>query len=269
MDSIRENQKLEDLVTSLKMELDNDYEYKLSIVLVEGSDEVKLINKIFDDNIVCYESFSGKHGLDDLIGNDKIIDNRIIAIRDKDYCDIQELPDRMYTYDTCCMETMIINNEEIRKSLFDTYYTGNNDKELLYDKIVKELKPISVLRRKNEKENLQLNFNRMGLLNCYDETNCLDINKIFENMNLSQNIRDECIREVENTSSDELLDITNGHDLCKILGKIMQSGNGDMGENRVRDALICSFRKNDFKQTDLYDKLLKYQQQHNLKYVEE
>lgn len=109
----------------------------------------------------------------------------------------------------------------------------------------------------------------MGLLNCCDEANCLDINKIFENMNLPQNIRDECMQEVENTSSDELLDIMNGHDLCKILGKIMQSGNGDMGENRVRDALICSFRKNDFKQTDLYDKLLNYQQQHNLKYVEE
>lgn len=33
---------------------------------------------------------------------------------------------------------------------------------------VKGLKPVSVLRRKNEKENLQLNFKRMGLLNCYD-----------------------------------------------------------------------------------------------------
>lgn len=41
MDSIRENEKLEDMATNLRLELDNDIEHKMCIILVEGSDDVK------------------------------------------------------------------------------------------------------------------------------------------------------------------------------------------------------------------------------------
>lgn len=269
MDSIRESQKLIDSITNLKLELAKDFEHKLNIVLVEGSDDVRLIEKIMDKDIVCYESFSGKHGLYDLITSEEISDERIIAIRDKDYCDISDLPDRMYVYDTCCMETMIIKNAEIRNSLFDTYFRkeGNNEEE--FEKILRELRPISILRKKNENDNLNIDFGRMGLLNCYDVDNGIDVCRIFKNLKLGSELYEACMTELENATIDELYNITNGHDLCKILGKIFVSGKGDMGENRVRDAIILSFRKGDFIKTDLYNKLLEYQSQHNLKYVEE
>ena len=47
MDSIREYETLEDVITTLRMELSNDLEGKLSIVLVEGEDDISFVNRIF------------------------------------------------------------------------------------------------------------------------------------------------------------------------------------------------------------------------------
>lgn len=86
----------EDMITTIRMELDADIEKKISILLVEGSDDVIFAKKVFSNTVVCYKSFSGKEGLEELINSDEIKDNRIIAVRDRDYCNVEELPPRMY-----------------------------------------------------------------------------------------------------------------------------------------------------------------------------
>ena len=186
MDSIRENEKLEDMVTTLKMELDNDIEHNLNIVLVEGKDDNKFIRRIFSNRVTCYESFSGKRGLQELIQHDRIKDSRIIAIRDKDYSNPADYPERMWCYDTCCLETMLLKNENVREGLFATYYKGNVSQDLFFENILEQLAPISVLRQKNEEDDLQINFQKMKMGDNFDrQSEELNLLKIFQNIVLS------------------------------------------------------------------------------------
>ena len=95
MDSIRSNQTKDDLVTTIKLELSADIRKKKCFLLVEGNDDVIFSRKIFQKDVVCYESFSGKAGLDELIESSELGDYRVIAIKDKDYCNVEALPERM------------------------------------------------------------------------------------------------------------------------------------------------------------------------------
>ena len=91
MDSIREYETLEDVITTLRMELSNDLEGKLSIVLVEGEDDISFVNRIFEKDVVCFESPSGKEGVRKLVEAEDIADCRIIGIRDRDYESVEEI----------------------------------------------------------------------------------------------------------------------------------------------------------------------------------
>lgn len=122
-DSIRRNETKEDMITTLRMELSADIFHKKSILLVEGSDDVKFAKKVCDRDVVCYESFSGKEGLGELIEAPDIRDERIVAVRDRDYCDAGMLPERMFAYDACCLELMLIKSKEVEEGLCLTYYT--------------------------------------------------------------------------------------------------------------------------------------------------
>lgn len=270
MDSIRECEKLEDMVTNLKLELDNDIDNEISMVLVEGSDDVKFCKRVMNKNVVVYESFSGKHDLEKLILHDKLKDERVIAIRDRDYSEVESLPDKMYVYDTCCLETMLLSNRAIREGLYDTYYKGNVELNELFSKIIKQLGPVSMLRRKQEKEGLTINFNKMKLLSCYDDiSGILDAEAIFRNLGINNEIYLECKEQASQLSLNELYGNTNGHDLCKILGAILKNKKGSIGEDRVMDSMMCSYRRDDFKKTELYLQLLRYQKNCNVEYVEE
>lgn len=172
--------------------------------------------------------------------------------------------------DSCCLETMLLSNSAIKEGLYDTYHGGSDKMDELFDNVIIQLGTISMLRRKQAKENLSINFNKMKLLDCYDDiSGILDSKKLFENLGLKDDIYNECKERALHLSITELYENTNGHDLCRILGKIFKAKKGDIGEERVRNAMICSYRKSDFEETDLYSKLLMYRQNYNVKYVEE
>ena len=116
--------------------------------MVEGTDDVSFVKRVFEENVVCYESFSGKEGLHQLIEcavfsicSTKLIiiyefaapvdrvrrysRNRIIGICDKDYALKREFPPRMFCYDTCCMEIMLLSHKEVARRLYTAYYKGS------------------------------------------------------------------------------------------------------------------------------------------------
>lgn len=268
MDSIRENEKLEDMISTLQMELSNDYEGKLSIILVEGVDDVGFVKRVFEQSVVCYESFSGKEGLHQLIESEDIQDNRIIGIRDKDYALECELPSRLFCYDTCCMEIMLLSNKEVVKGLYTTYYKGNTSQDALVKNAMRQLAPLSVLREKNEKQSLNIDFKRAALSECIvGESESIIYEKLFSNLVQDEEMLEQCLGAAEQLQEDDLTEKTNGHDICRFLGKVFKSRKGDMGEERLREVLICSYRTEDFKNTYLYQKIKNYQQQYQLCYV--
>lgn len=270
MDSIRENQEFEDMVTTLKLELDADVDGHTSFVLVEGSDDVTFVGRIFEEHVVCYESFSGKEGLRWLLEAEELQDERIIGIRDRDYANVIDFPERMFCYDTCCLETMILQNEDVREGLCRTYYKGSKNRSTLILEAMRQLAPLSVLRQENEWNGWGIDFKRGSRLGeCIDEERW-DINQqqLFRKLNQSFMGMEDCQQMVANWSEEILYEKTNGHDICRFLGKILKSGKGDLGEARVRDILICSYRSSDFRDTDLYIHLKDYQRGRQLRYVE-
>lgn len=267
MDSIRDNLTKEDITAYIEAELNADMDGTLSIVLVEGSRDIMLGKKVFDKNVVFYESFSGKEGLNELLEETSIMDNRVIAVRDKDYVRMDSLSDRMFVYDESCMEMMLLKNEDILQGFFSVYCRENNScADILYN-AMRELSPYSMARKKNEEQGLGIKFSK-GFGDLVGRGAVVLIDELFRRQGISDDLRDLCKREANLLEVEDLYQITNGHDICKYLGCIADDGKGRLlGEEGVRNVLICSYRKEDFKKTALYSALMEYQLRFGLQYV--
>ncbi|MCI9446759.1 MAG: DUF4435 domain-containing protein [Lachnospiraceae bacterium] len=269
MDSIREYETLEDVITTLRMELSNDLEGKLSIVLVEGEDDISFVNRIFEKDVVCFESPSGKEGVRKLVEAEDIADCRIIGIRDRDYESVEGYPPRLFCYDTCCLETMLLSCEGVVEGIHAVYYKGSMEQGTFIMNAMRQLAPLSMLREKNERYDFGINFQRAALSEFVSKENeSITYGELFSKLGQSQEMLEDCRQEAGKMQDCQLLDKTNGHDICRFLGKILKSGKGDLGEKRLREILICSYRTEDFRNTYLYQKLSDYQQRHQLCYVE-
>ena len=103
MDSIRECRTKEDIISTIQMEFSSDFHNEKAVVLVEGSDDIKFVHKVFRDDVIAMESFSGKEGLKELMEDSYIQENNVISIRDRDYMDAAQLLNGMFVYDKCCL----------------------------------------------------------------------------------------------------------------------------------------------------------------------
>lgn len=270
MDSVRANRSKEDVAEEVRMMLSEDIDEKLSIVLVEGADDVRFMEIVMEENVVCIESPYGKHGLEDLMNMDDSTLQRkeVIAVRDKDYMDLTQLPERFFVYDGCCLETMILKDLEISEGFHRENYKGTAAKERYILDAMYQLAPYSILRKVNELENGGIAFQKCNFGDLI-EGETLKIDELFERVGQADKLQ-ACIEEAEITvEENELWNITNGHDLCTYLGAVSNLGKKTLGEEGVRNILFVMYRKNDFKKTKLYDTLLQYQNRNGLKFVSE
>ena len=267
MDSIRDSLKKEDIVAYIELELNADMNNSLPVLLVEGINDIVLCGKIFEENVVIYESFAGKAGLDDLMEEASLSDSRVIAVRDKDYMDIKNLPERMFVYDASCMEMMLLKNEDVING-FCSVYCGvkKGGRDYLHN-AMKALSPYSILRKKSEEQGLRINFDR-GLGGFIQEGECFQVDELFRKVGITDEMGEACKTEAALLGTEELYDVTNGHDICRYLGCTAREGKGkNLGEERVRNILICSYRKEDFKKTKLYGSIKEYQSRYGLCFV--
>ncbi len=265
-DSVRDSLTKEDIIAYIRAELDADLDNELCLVLVEGEADIKFCKRVLNENVVLYESFSGKEGLNTLIEEQSINDYRVIAIRDKDYVKIETLKDRVFVYDESCLEMMLLKNEDVLQGFFNVYCENERSSFEILNDVIRQLSPYSVARKKNEEQRLGINFKSgFGDLIINGQ---LRIDELFDRVGLSETLKEECKREAASLSLEDIYNITNGHDICKYLGHIAyKKKRGDLAEEIVRNSLLCSYRKNDFKQTHLYTLIKDYQLQYMLHFV--
>lgn len=269
MDSIRENIAKEDMVTTILMELSEDVENEKSVVLVEGSDDIELTKHLFAEHVIIKESYAGKHGLKDLILHEALNEKPVIAICDRDYDSEKEFPERMFAYDHCAMELMLLSCREVADRLYDVYYKGPGNQSDYIQKGLRSLAPVSALRMKNEQNRLGINFRHVRFGKWLSETGEVDIRGIFKGLSQTDEMEEECRREAAAFAEDELWDVTNGHDICTYLGAFsFRASNKVMGEEAVRKVMIFGYRKDDFKKTQLYKKIFNYQKEHHTLYLD-
>lgn len=268
MDSIRQalnnENGFDNLVNKIRLIINADLLNEHVIVLVEGLDDKKFVDNIFEGHIICFESFSGKSGLYELIECKEIADNRIIAIRDRDYSDPKEYPDRMFCYDYCSLELMLLHNnfiiDRMKKHCCSDAYREN-----FPISIMRHIVMFSILRKYNEERSLGISLSKGVLSGCNSTELLPDMNELFQRNKIENQLIDECKKNSLEILDEDLWDITNGHDLCAVLGKISTlCGKRALGEDGYRSMIISMYRKEDFYNTQLYEDLIEYQKKEGI-----
>lgn len=255
INSIKRYMNKEEIISNIKLLLGADRECKNIFVVVEGGDDIKFLKKFFSENVIIFESYSGKQGLEEIIETQK--NARVIGIRDRDYC-LQPNNKRIFFYDRCCLEMMIIENCNSFKSIFYEYYQGPMASDKLKNHILSELYKLSILRKYNEENKKGINFKGLSFSNLIDKENKLNetvLKDCIEKKNGAKAI-DFSWNEVisNNFSISNLLDITNGHDFISFFKVLCDVDNKDNVKAReISSTLRGAYRDDDFIKTKLYE----------------
>lgn len=274
--SIRSNLTKEYIVSDLKLSLAEDIYKEKVFVIVEGEDDIKFLKSYFKyDTAILYESYDGKNGVSEIVKKFYPNDRRVIGIRDRDYLEREESP-KIFFYDNCCLEMMIVENEEVFNSIYNEFYEGDMQSGNLRKKILLELKKLSIIRMFNEKFQWEINFRALSINNVFkrdiyvidnekvvEELNRINDNKINDNM--LENIN-EYAKQVQTVQ--DLLKITQGHDFSTLFVTICNIyTNKHFNSKSVERALRCSYRNKDFEKTELYNSLATYQENIGIKFL--
>lgn len=269
MDSIRQTLKnapdhgRNDIINRIRLVMNADIERKRVFLLVEGSDDQKFVRYTLSKNVDCFESPGGKRVLYDLLKSDEIASERVIAIRDRDYSTPEDYPDRMFAYDHCALELMILFHPTIRNRMRN-HCESVEDKKDFPLPTMRHIAPFSLLRQKNEKQHLMLRLNKGILSGLQGHSELPDMPTLFLQTGIPDRLLAICCQEAETLADETLWDITNGHDICAVLARISRLAGNRTNEDGYRAYLLDMYRPEDFCDTKLFHELFDYQQQHQL-----
>lgn len=271
--SIRSNLKKEDIISDITLCMGADIDRKNIYLLVEGEDDIRLLHPYISENVLIYESYDGKKGVE-VIVNDRFLDNkRVIGIRDRDY---QQEPtsEKIFFYDYNCMEIMLISNDDIIDNLCFEYYKGPLLSRELRNCILNELKILSVIRKYNETKQWGIILKGLSANQGFNtETEKMDNDVIVRKVNqmngnfISEQILSDIYDEVSGVWSQEQLYYgTQGHDFCTLFATICNNyRKRGIKPIEVQASARCTFRWSDFVKTKLYLSVKEYSQVHSLK----
>lgn len=270
--SIRRNLKREDIISEIRLLCGEDYSKVKTFVIVEGDDDLKFIKNKFNSNTYGFESFSGCAGVEEIVSCFQS-DKRVIGIRDKDYSDLISGTNKIFLYDYHSLEIMLAMNDESFEAVCSEFYCGDEKVFELRNKVFQKLKYISCFRKKNSCEGWELITDNISIDELYRQSKldrheeiAKEINRPSKNnYNLEkQSIVDECYRTVTDLQS-----ITRGHDFAELF-KVICNSSGIEREIKSRDVelvLRSSFTLESFKNTNLFQSLLKYENDNDLKFL--
>ena len=261
--SIKTNLTKDSIISDIKLLLGADINKENVYIVVEGDDDIKFLRKYLHSNVIVYESFSGKNGVEEIIHSKIICSSRVIGIRDKDYCNDSKSR-KLFFYDRCCLEMMIIEFGEAFDSIYYEFYNGKMEPHKLKEHILTELFKVSQARKYNEENKMEINFKGLSFQSIIDDEYKMDENKFIEQLkrlNPRKSINfTNIINESKHQNTDNMLDITNGHDFI-LLFKVICDKNCDknyVNEKQISSVLRGSFSETFLKETTLYKNVSDY-----------
>lgn len=273
--SIRVNIRKEDIISEIRLTLGADIKKERIILLLEGVDDIKVMAKLVTEKVDVIESFSGKEGVKEIIENHFTSNSRLIGIVDKDY-EIKPISHKLFFYDYCCLEMMIISYIDLFQSIYYEYYDSRKlDVNELKEILLKNTRHMSIMRKYNYENSLELKFKGLSINNVLED-NKLNCIKLLEEMKKRKTkdvdfdkIEDMLNKEIcREWKMDELLEITQGHDFIGIFHCYCKKDSGkEPSKDDIASSLRCSFNNYYFKKTNLHKKLVEYQINNNLKIV--
>lgn len=253
--------------SEIRLLISADINNKKTYILVEGNDDINLLRHMMNDNI----DIIGGNGKESILKIVKNIDKvNCIGIVDRDYEDNYN-NSKIFLYDYCCLEMMIISDEEIMEKISKEFKINSIDKIL---DVLFSLLFISLMRKYNYYHKLNIDFGPLnGISNYYDKNkNKINNNEVIlllEKIDKNRAIIREynykkSIAKVEKIckfNKNKLLKITNGHNFLNVLSVFIKNKNKNYFWYFIRGA----YNKGIFNKTKLYKKLSEYGERNNLK----
>jgi len=283
MSSIQDiSNKLSTKLNKIRLSRNHPLTKNKVFILLEGKTDIKLFRNIFNHQTTNINQINGKEKIIQAL---QILQNegflKIFGIKDADFDNLNGVNYNginLFITDYADMEIQMIESRAF-KSLLNEFSDENcyeNFLENLKEKLYKETIVIGYLRWYNEnyfKENNEyllrfkgLNFNNfINTLVCDVSINFYDfLTEIIKLSNLDLNNSDleEIIKSLE-LSSNNYLQICNGHDITTVLANLFNHKNNsdksNLNQNRIEEALRLSYTFEDFTNTNLYSILKEWQ----------
>jgi Protein of unknown function (DUF4435) len=261
-----------DKLTELRLDMSHPKSKGIVFILLEGDSDVRFYRKFFrQDTCKLEEVPGGNIKLEEILSALNKVFTLIIGIRDADFLHLEAqkttIPNLFLT-DYHDLEIILINSDTAFSAVAHEFSTiDKKEHAALKFKFFEVLKLLSYLRWYNDKSNNRLKFKGLNLGNIFDVTNfVLNPTLLFSKIKaLSPNATfkdDELIlleiQAMENDNHD-LLQLTNGHDLMKIMAAYFSSLNKKgINDADLASVLRIAFSLEDFKMTQLYKDTLEW-----------
>lgn len=269
------SENIDEVVIDLQSEMWNPSNTGKIGIIVEGEDDIRLYQKLFDKDSVFLYCASNWYFVVEATKRLSLFQDRIIGIKDADFdrvlgTDYSEIPNLFQT-DTHDAETLIINNDIINNLLLE--YVGYTD-DTLISNISEQLSWFSYLRLFNQVNGNGIRFKGFGIGKIFSKPN-YTINPDYflqkvqehgDNSKITNFPNKNDIENIKNTLpiTDPLI-LSNGHDLTNCLG-IYISGKTKSGGISGKDIcrqLRIHYSINTFRQTELYKSIDQWSRQYD------
>lgn len=261
--SIKTNLTKDSIISDIKLLLGADINKENVYVVVEGDDDIKFLRRYLNSNVIIYESFSGKNGVEEIVNSKNISNSRVIGIRDKDYYNNLKSK-KIFFYDRCCLEMMIIEFDKAFNGIYYEFYNGEMESHKLKEHILTELFIVSQVRKYNEENKMKINFKGLSFQTIIDDESKLNEDKFIEQLEKLNSDKPinfiDIINKLSYKNIDNILDITNGHDFI-LLFKFYCDKKCDKhfaNEKQISSVLRGSFNEGFLKETALYKNVNDY-----------
>lgn len=277
-DSIRSNLTPSSMLNEIRLLLSVPQNKYKTIVLVEGQNDIKLLVSLLNmQNSYLIESFSGKSAiLETMISRFKD-EKRVIGIIDRDYNNT--LPDKVFTYDFCNLEMMVISDDDSFNYTMFQITNSSYGNLAIRKQSLEKLFILSIIRKLNDEYDWGISFERFPIYDYFKNNNYSSLDWVVRVLNIknSNNITENKLniikQELKNQNKMELLKITNGHDFCKMLLHELKVAYSSMSRvtsinvNELELFLIMGYNLNCFKKTQLFKEINDYQSRHSLQFI--
>jgi hypothetical protein len=236
-------------------------------VLVEGPDDEKIYRKFLRQGIAQTFVCTGKSDLQKALSGLVDKTNNAIGIRDADFCNLENIQpenQNLFFTDGHDIETTMLGFKAIRWALFSEYGDWHN-MNTVWESIVKKASFIGYIRWFNEKNDFRMFFE--GFFNKYG--NIDEEQLLLDKLNKKSQ---EKKRPITKTMIDDFIithktndafNLCNGHDICTLLAATFT-----INTKLLSLSLRLSFQLNHFMQTNLYAKILAWQQTNHFDILE-
>lgn len=268
VNSIREKLSESDTISEIRLLLGVD---KARVCLVvEGEDDQKLFAPLFAKNVDIIQSYNSRDGVVNIVHKHFPNNKRVIGIRDKDY--ERKVKDaRVFYCDFCCAEMMIISIDICFERLYSNFYKGSFNSQDLRLYCLSHLEKLSKYRKLNERNGWKIKFDGIkpgklfdDIIMQMDDNILMEINKQNPYNQITKTREKSCVVLSRCSSLDDYLHITNGHDFVNLFCAICLKTSNQTSVKAIEVALRSAFNKEEFKQTQLYNALLLYQNKCNI-----